>query len=164
MCTCVVTTFLFLLFAMAMSSATSISSLPELNTTTVSLQLARINLLKARNWIQSSIQLRGLDIESSNDVVSMAFRDCDKLYDESESRLSQLVSTEISYTADDALTWLSGILANHRTCLDGLAEKGLVEGPQLVQYLVHSWNLKATLGEALALYAKKKGTNKGKSE
>ncbi|PON47275.1 Pectinesterase inhibitor domain containing protein [Parasponia andersonii] len=140
---------------MAMA-ATSISSLPELSTTIATLQLARINLLKASNWThESSTQLPGF-------VASLAFRDCDKLYDESETRLSRLVSAEITYTADDALTWLSGVLANHRTCLEGLAEKGLVEGPQLAQYFVHSQKLKASLGEALASYSNKKETSKGK--
>lgn len=70
------------------------------------------------------------------------------LYDESEPRLTRLLSTE-NYTSDDARTWLSGVLANHRNCLDGLSEKGFVE-PHLA-----SNNLTTLLGQALALYEKR---------
>lgn len=158
MSTCVVTTFLLLL-----AMANSMSCLPELNTTltttTITVQHAQAKLLQAKNWVQySSMDLHGLDRESSNNV-GFALRDCNKLYDESEPRLSRLVSGATSrYTADDALTWLSAVLANHRSCLEGLAEKGFVEAQS---HLV-AQNLTTSLGEALALYSKMKSTSKEK--
>ncbi|GMN30737.1 hypothetical protein TIFTF001_044512 [Ficus carica] len=139
--------------------ANSISCLPNLNTSTsstIALQLAQTKLVQAKNWVQS---LHGLDLDSSNNVDS-ALRDCNKLYDESEPRLARLMSGEMSYNVDDALTWLSGVLANHGSCLDGLAEKGFVEARS---HLV-AQNLTISLGESLALYGKLKGTRNEKSK
>lgn len=124
--------------------ATSVSCLPELNPL---LRVTRTMVLQARNRVDASLQLQGLDSTSSTDSspIGLALRDCVNLYDESEPRLTRLLSGE-NYTSDDARTWLSGVLANHRTCLDGLGEKGFLE-----PYLAAT-NLTSLLGQVLALY------------
>lgn len=118
-------------------------------------------VLQARNWVQASFALQGLDNSSTDSTsIGVALRDCAMLYDKSEPRLTRLLSDE-NYTRDDARTWLSGVLANHRTCLDGLGEKGFAK-PH-----VASTNLTTLLGQALALYGKrmnKKGFKSKNSE
>ncbi|KAF3440008.1 hypothetical protein FNV43_RR18286 [Rhamnella rubrinervis] len=123
--------------------ATSISCLSELNPL---LLVARTMLLQSTNWIHTTLGLLGLDSSSTNSSsIGVALTDCAMLFDESEPRLTRLLSGE-NDTGDDARTWLSGVLANHRTCLDGLGEKGFVE-PHLA-----SINLTTLVGQALALY------------
>ncbi|KAK6240011.1 hypothetical protein QUC31_005480 [Theobroma cacao] len=53
-------------------------------------------------------------------------------------------------TLDDARTWLSGVPANHRTCLEGLGERGVV----IQDHAEAHQNLTTLLSEALALYGK----------
>ncbi|KAE8701032.1 putative pectinesterase/pectinesterase inhibitor 36 [Hibiscus syriacus] len=77
----------------------------------------------------------------------MALNECIKLYDESESRLSLLLSSP-GFTVDDARTWLSVLLANHQTCLEGSAKKAI-----MMQGHAHAHNLTNMLRQALALYA-----------
>ncbi|GKV12901.1 hypothetical protein SLEP1_g23986 [Rubroshorea leprosula] len=115
-------------------------------------------VLHASNWVhQASLTLHGLDsghtLKSGN---SLALSDCAKLYNESEYRLSFLLSGE-GYNINDTRTWLSAVLTNHRTCLDGLNEKGFVKANNAVSH-----NLTVFLSEALALYRKGKGTKQGK--
>ncbi|XVF22736.1 hypothetical protein REPUB_Repub12eG0196400 [Reevesia pubescens] len=80
-------------------------------------------VVQSRNWAKAFVTLHGLD--HILNYHGMSLRDCVKLYDDSESRLSFLLSRQ-GYTLDDARTWLSGVLENHRTCLEGLDEKGFV--------------------------------------
>uniref|UniRef100_A0A2N9IJ67 Pectinesterase n=1 Tax=Fagus sylvatica TaxID=28930 RepID=A0A2N9IJ67_FAGSY len=136
-------TTLLLLLAMA----TTISCLQELEM----VQRAHSQVLQARNWVQAFVALHGYDWNH----VGMSLSDCAKLYNESESRLARLLSDE-NYTHDDAHTWLSGVLANHRSCVDGLGEKGFVEAHEVGK------NLTSLLSEALALYGKSMGKGKGK--
>lgn len=115
-------------------------------------QSAQTQVLQARNWVQASLILHG----SNHDwKVHASLGDCDKLYDESKYWLARLLSGE-SYTRDDALAWLSGVLANHRSCLDGLGEKGYVEAHVMAK------NLTKILSEALALYGKGVTKRRGK--
>ena len=136
-------TTLLLLLAMA----TTISCLQELDM----VQRAHSQVLQARNWVQAFVALHGYDWNH----VGMSLSDCAKLYNESESRLARLLSDD-NYTHDDAHTWLSGVLANHRSCVDGLGEKGFVEAHEVGK------NLTSLLSEALALYGKSMGKGKGK--
>jgi pectinesterase len=123
-------TTLLLLLAMA----TTISCLQELDM----VQRAHSQVLQARNWVQAFVALHGHDWNH----VGMSFSDCAKLYNESESRLARLLSGD-NYTHDDAHTWLSGVLANHRSCVNGLGEKGFVEAHEVGK------NLTSLLSEAL---------------
>ena len=63
-----------------------------------------------------------IDIDSSNNVVWLAVRDCDQLYDEGQTRLSGMVSGESSYNVDDALAWLGGVLADFLKWSDQIGE------------------------------------------
>ncbi|XP_015869594.4 probable pectinesterase/pectinesterase inhibitor 36 [Ziziphus jujuba] len=131
-----------LLFLLAFAT-TSFSSLPHL-------QLLDPLLLISRNMVLQSMSLRRLVHTTETSSIGVALRDCTKLYDESEPRLARLISGE-NYTGDDARTWLSGVLANHRSCLDGLAEKGF--GEAHLHFAAR--NLTTLLGQALALYGKR---------
>ncbi|KAK9742801.1 hypothetical protein RND81_03G198200 [Saponaria officinalis] len=53
------------------------------------------------------------------------------------------------YTREDAIAWLSGALTSHRTCLEGLKEKGMYENDHPL-----SQNLTMVLNHALTLHAK----------
>lgn len=137
MSTCVAATF-FLFLALA----TATSCTQEL----VAVQAARAALLQAKNWAQASIAPTRLNQELKYHHGE-ALSECDRLYEESEYRLSRLLAGE-NYTVDDARIWLSSALACHRTCLDGLEEKGFA------QTHAASQNLTLLLGEALKLYAR----------
>ncbi|XP_004308463.1 PREDICTED: probable pectinesterase/pectinesterase inhibitor 36 [Fragaria vesca subsp. vesca] len=94
--------------------------------------------------------------ESDPPGCDVALMDCERLYDESVPRLTELISGEGNYTGEDAWTWLSGVLANHRSCWAGLEEKGVVKNTSAAQqYRAVAQNLTVVLGEALALYGKK---------
>ena len=93
--------------------------------------------------------------ESDSSGLDVARMDCERLYDESVPRLTELISGEGNYTGEDARTWLSGVLANHRSCWDSLEEKGVVKNTSgAQQYRAVAQNLTVVLGEALALYGK----------
>lgn len=115
--------------------------------------MARDEVLEAGKWAKSTHMMSrgsdGHDLESRG----VALRDCARLYDESEIRLSRLLVSGDNYTADDARTWLSGVMASHRTCLDGLVEMDLVQ-----ENLRPAKNLTSLLAQALALYNRKKST------
>ncbi|RDX68757.1 putative pectinesterase/pectinesterase inhibitor 36, partial [Mucuna pruriens] len=134
------TTTLLLLLAMA----TTTLCLQEMEV----LQMAQIHVSKAKSWVGSLHDLESLSL--SDQPSAIALRDCAKLYGESESRLSHMMSQE-SYTKEDALTWVSALMTNHRTCLDGLQEKGYVKAQVLDR------NLTMLLKQALVLYSKNKG-------
>ncbi|XP_027335390.1 probable pectinesterase/pectinesterase inhibitor 36 [Abrus precatorius] len=123
------------------------------------LQMAQIRISEAKSWVSNnSVRLHGfgsLSLDQTSNSVPL--RDCAKLYEESESRLSHMMSEESSYTKEDALTWVSAVMTNHRACLDGLQEKGYVEADHVLDR-----NLTMLLGEALVLYSKSKG--KGPAE
>lgn len=149
-------TALILLFAM---STTTTFCLQEIEI----LQMAQTHVSQAKTWVGNSIRLHGLgslslslDHQTSDDVV--ALRNCAKLYEESESRLSHMVYGKSSYTKEDALSWVSAVMTNHRTCLDGLNEKGHVQA----HHILGTRNLTMLLGQALALYSKNKSKDKGK--
>ncbi|GMH17228.1 hypothetical protein Nepgr_019069 [Nepenthes gracilis] len=120
--TCATTSFLLLLLAMA----STISSKQDLTI----LESARAMVLQAQSWAQQS-----------------SLSDCAKLYEEAEPRLTRLINVAVSYSHDDALTWLSATLTNHRTCLDSLnlTKSGFLEAQNLTMLLI----------EALAFYAHK---------
>ncbi|KAK8570473.1 hypothetical protein V6N13_003150 [Hibiscus sabdariffa] len=126
-----------------MASATSSSQ--ELIVEAV--QMARTMVVQSRNLAKASMSLYGLHHDHTLNYHGMGLTDCLKLYDESESRLSLLLSSQV-YTVHDARTWLSGVLANHRTCLEGMADKGFV-----IQGHAHAQNLTNLISEVLALYA-----------
>ncbi|XP_061999263.1 probable pectinesterase/pectinesterase inhibitor 36 [Rosa rugosa] len=145
-----VTSFLLLL-AMAIASCTSCLRDPN------PVQLALNGVLQATNVVRTSMDLvHGLTSSESDsaghDVVLM---DCERLYDESVPRLTELISGEGNYTREDARTWLSGVLANHRSCWDGLEEKGFLKNTSGAHhYRAVTQNLTMVLDEALALYGK----------
>lgn len=136
-------TFWFCLLAIA----TTTSCYQEMEV----LQMAKNKVSQAMNWVEYSVRL-----DSLLDETTVALRDCAKLYGESESRISHMMSDKDAYTKEDAITWLSAVMTNHRTCLDGLEEKGYVEAQGFGK------NLSMLLGEALVLFAKNKGKVIGK--
>ncbi|CAI9103659.1 OLC1v1002183C2 [Oldenlandia corymbosa var. corymbosa] len=95
-----------------------------------SVQTARDGILEAINWAQGmTTKFYSEDddgITSSNELINIvAIGDCLKLYEDSEHLLSRLVSSSVNFSRDDAVTWLSAAMASHRSCLDGLEDKGL---------------------------------------
>lgn len=151
MSTSVVITTFFLLLAMAASTFCRQQPNP--------IQVALERVLQNTNWVQSSIKLHELGSDDISNDGDVALRDCAQLYDESAARLMVLLSNNESYSGDDARTWLSGVLANQRTCLDGLDEKGFNKTDE---HRVVAENLTMVLGEALAFYGK--GMHKGRSK
>ncbi|XAR63189.1 Pectinesterase, partial [Bertholletia excelsa] len=114
--------------------------------------LARAEIANAANWAQSSLSIfEQLRQDSNSRATSVALSDCVKLYGETELLLERLVSGDGGsvYSPEDAMVWLSGAMASHRTCLDGMEEKGLVFESGVAQ------NLTALLGRALALYGRR---------
>lgn len=95
----------------------------------------------------------------SNDHIGMALSDCAKLYDESEPRLLWLLFDE-NFTDHKVETWLSSILGNHKSCLDGLEEKN---NSNFVEAHMVALNLITLLDQALVLYRNKGINNKGNS-
>ncbi|XP_061363157.1 probable pectinesterase/pectinesterase inhibitor 36 [Gastrolobium bilobum] len=121
------------------------------------LQMVQTQVSHAKNWVGNSVSLLGLADQSLSlsDQTSVALSDCAKLYEECESRLAHMMSNKSTYTKEDALTWVSAVMTNHKTCLDGLQEKGYVESHVLGR------NLTMLLGKALVLYSNNKGKGKG---
>ncbi|OMP00612.1 Pectinesterase, catalytic [Corchorus olitorius] len=109
-------------------------------------QMARTMVLQSRNSAKASVTLQGLEHSTLNYHGMGHLSDCVKLYDDSEYRLSLLLYNEGGYTIDDARTWLSGVMTNHRTCLEGLGENGFG-----IQDYAEAQNLTALLSQALAL-------------
>ncbi|KAI5391588.1 probable pectinesterase/pectinesterase inhibitor 36 [Lathyrus oleraceus] len=146
-------TVLFLLFVM---STTSSFCLQEMEI----LQMAKTQVSQAMDWVDKSMKLHGLESMSSlslNQTSGLALRDCAKLYEESEFRLRDMMFEKRGYSKDDALIWVSALMTNHRTCLDGLKEKGYVQGDHVL-----GRNLTTLLGQMLVLYSNNKV--KGKEE
>ncbi|CAJ1949758.1 unnamed protein product [Sphenostylis stenocarpa] len=149
------TTTLFLLLAMAATTTTTLC-LREKGV----LQMAQNHVSQAKNWVANSLRLNGfgsqsLSLSDQTSAVHVALRDCAKLYEESEFRLSHMMSQNSRYTKEDALTWISAVMTNHRTCLDGLQEKGYVQAQVLDR------NLTMSLKQALVLYSRNKDIAKG---
>ncbi|OMO78562.1 Pectinesterase inhibitor [Corchorus capsularis] len=119
-------------------------------------QMARAMVLQSRNSAKASVTLQGLDHGTLNYHGMGHLSDCVKLYDDSEYRLSLLLYNEGGYTIDDARTWLSGVMANHRTCLEGLGEHRFG-----IQDYSQAQNLTSLLSQALALCGKDVGTKQG---
>ncbi|KAG5538601.1 hypothetical protein RHGRI_019241 [Rhododendron griersonianum] len=118
-------------------------------------QMARAGVQNAMDWARAYSSPLGSGQDLNNFYVGVALGDCVKLYEDTEPRLERLVSGDQEYcTRDDAVTWLSGAVASHRSCLDGLEEKGSLfasnGGGEVAR------NLTVLLGEALAFY----GSNK----
>ncbi|KAJ8748967.1 hypothetical protein K2173_013405 [Erythroxylum novogranatense] len=133
----------FLLLATAVTAF----SLEERET----LHIAQTKISQARDSFQAMLELR--ENKQDLDYMGMAFSSCAKLYGESESKVEQLLANE-NHKHDDAQTWLSGVLANHRTCLDGLVEKGL-------DVHADAQNLTSLISEALAFYGKTNDIRRG---
>lgn len=123
-------------------------------------QMARAAVVEAGNWARGESYIarpHELDQGLTSRYARQALSDCATLYGESEFRLGKLMAGGANHTLDDARAWLSGVWANHGTCLDGLAEKGLVGLHKVAR------NLSMLLNEALDLYAKRRRTiKKGK--
>lgn len=109
---------------------------------------------QARAWVESLAGSGGLNQDLNH--VRLPLSDCVKLYSESEFRVAQMVAgDERNYTDDDARTWLSGVLENHRTCFDGLSEKGLDGDHEVAR------NLTVLLGKSLAFYSRGRSIRRG---
>ncbi|KEH29120.1 putative pectinesterase [Medicago truncatula] len=139
-------TILFLFFAM---STTTSFCLQEMEV----LQMAKTQVSQAINWVDNSMKLHGLESMSIslNQTSVLALRDCAKLYEESEFMLNNMMVEKSSYTKEDAIIWVSAMMTNHKTCLDGLEEKGYVQANQVLDR-----NLTSLLGQTLVLYSNNK--------
>ncbi|KAL5073237.1 hypothetical protein RYX36_012221 [Vicia faba] len=142
-------TVLFLFFVLSITTSFCLQEMEIL-------QMAKSQVSQAMNWVDNSMKLHGLEslsMSSLNETSALALRDCAKLYEESEFRLSHMMfeKSKSGYTKDDALIWVSALMTNHRTCLDGLKEKGYVQDNQIL-----GTNLTSLLGQILVLYSKNK--------
>ncbi|KAL5792606.1 hypothetical protein ACOSP7_001200 [Xanthoceras sorbifolium] len=120
-------------------------------------QAARAAVLQARNWARAYSIGPNDDLNYIHDgdhAHREALRECAGLYEVSESRLAELLVGGENYTVDDARAWLSGVLAYHSACLDGLEETGFDKSHAGAQ------NLSVLVGEALSLYAKHRGSRR----
>ncbi|XP_027108910.1 pectinesterase-like [Coffea arabica] len=118
--------FLFIVFAVP----SYISCEQELE----AVRAARFGILQAVNWAQSLRRYHD-HLDHGSRFGDIAIADCLKLYEESEPLLAWLELSSKNYSQADAVTWLSAALASHRSCLDGLEEKGLSFDRQAAQNL-----------------------------
>lgn len=118
------TTFLVLVLAIVVAN--------DVNVTSNHNEVVRV--LSAMKWVKGRINKAAEEyqtssiINDSSNFVSIS-DECVKLYEDSESRLARLLASggheKYYYSHHDVVTWLSAALASHRSCLDGLEEKGL---------------------------------------
>lgn len=157
-----------LLLFLIVTTITTTTTIATYNEATI-LQMARTRVLKAKTRARSHQSgltgsiLSSLSSSSNKNVsgvgVNVALRDCVKLYEDSERRLRHMVMNKSNYNKEDAMTWVSAVMTNHRTCLDGLEQKGYVVEEAHEDF---GKNLTFLLKEALQLYAnKKKDKRKG---
>lgn len=110
--------------------------------------MARTIVMEARDSVRGSVtgtgELKRRRFERRN-FVEPALGDCTRLYEEADARLAELLFGG-NYTAEDARTWISAAVANHRSCTDGLEEVGAAADRKN--------NLTALLAGALRLYEK----------
>ncbi|KAM7472097.1 hypothetical protein LguiA_010280 [Lonicera macranthoides] len=119
-------------------------------------QMARAGLLHAMDWAQFSLRLHGSDPDGPGSK-GVVMSDCVRLYKDAEPRLAWLVSGK-GYSVDDAVTWLSAAATSHRSCVDGLEEKGLVFEAKEAK------NLSLVIKEALAFYGHNRNITRGRGK
>ncbi|XP_010469150.1 PREDICTED: probable pectinesterase/pectinesterase inhibitor 36 [Camelina sativa] len=141
-----VTKLITIMFFLAIAVLVTASNIAELDV----LEMARTAVVEARTRFGSMAVVES-EVATSGHYY-LALSECEKLYDEGEARLSKLVVAHENFTVEDIRTWLSGVLANHNTCLDGLVQER--QGHD--KPLVHS-NVTFVLREALAFYKKSRG-------
>lgn len=141
------TDFFTILFFLVTAAVISASNTAELSV----LETAQAAVAEARTRFGSVATVEATKKVASR-FYSLGLSDCEKLYDESEARLSTLVVAHENFTVEDVRTWLSGVLANHHTCLDGLDESRQGHDETLVHRKVTF-----VLREALAFYKKSRG-------
>ncbi|XP_019100987.1 PREDICTED: probable pectinesterase/pectinesterase inhibitor 36 [Camelina sativa] len=141
-----VTKLITIMFFLAIAVLVTASSTAELDV----LEMARTAVVEARTRFASMAVVESEVATSGHYYLGLS--ECEKLYDESEARLSKLVEAHENFTVEDIRTWLSGVLANHNTCLDGLVQER--QGHDMP--LVHR-NVTFVLHEALAFYKKSRG-------
>ncbi|CAI0383286.1 unnamed protein product [Linum tenue] len=126
-----------LMFVTAIAAAAAVTA-PASHSQGDALEAVRHQIGSARNWVEQAKTAALAE-------VAGALGDCGKLYGEAEWMLEPLLGRgNISYSRDDAITWLSAALANHRSCVDGLAESGLT---------ITAPDLTSSFAKALASYA-----------
>ncbi|XP_058764298.1 probable pectinesterase/pectinesterase inhibitor 36 [Vicia villosa] len=149
-------TVLFLFFVMFITTSFCFQEMEIL-------QMAKTQVSQAMNWVDNSMKLHGLEsvsmVSSLNQTSGLALRDCAKLYEESEFRLRDMMVGKRGHSKDDALIWVSALMTNHRTCLDGLKEKGYVGDNHVL-----GRNLTSLLGQMLVLYSNNKVKGKEQSQ
>ncbi|CAB82677.1 pectinesterase-like protein [Arabidopsis thaliana] len=138
-----VTDLITIMFFLAIAAVITASNTAELDV----LEMARTAVVEAKTSF-GSMAVTEATSEVAGSYYKLGLSECEKLYDESEARLSKLVVDHENFTVEDVRTWLSGVLANHHTCLDGLIQQRQGHKP-----LVHS-NVTFVLHEALAFYKK----------
>ncbi|KAI5647390.1 hypothetical protein M9H77_33395 [Catharanthus roseus] len=123
------TSFFFIFFIHFFLLVNSISCKqirPELDP----IRLARSGLLHAMKWADQGLkEMKRVDQEEGLDghdyVGKMVLGDCLKVYGDCEPKVEKLVFGK-DYSYDDEVAWINGVMANHRSCLDGLEEMGMV--------------------------------------
>ncbi|EOA25868.1 hypothetical protein CARUB_v10019247mg [Capsella rubella] len=142
-----VTKLITIMFFLAFAVLVTTSNTAELDV----LKMAQTAVVEARTSFGSIAVVEATSEVATSRYHNLVLSECEKLYGEGEARLSKLVVAHENFTVEDVRTWLSGVLANHHTCLDGLAQERQGHKP-----LVHS-NVTLVLREALAFYKKSRG-------
>lgn len=149
-----VTDLITIMFYVAIAAVVTASNTAELDV----LEMARTAVVEARTSFGSLAVVEATSEVATSGYYNFGLSECEKLYDESEARLSKLVVAHENFTVEDVTTWLSGVLTNHHTCLDGLVQQRQGHKP-----FVHS-NITFVLREALAFYKKSRGHHMKKSK
>lgn len=118
-------------------------------------------VLEAIDWVRLSMSFHESNHNESgyNSRLHLrALSDCARLYQDTQPRLAKLVFG-MDYSRDDAVAWLSAAASSHRSCLDGLQEKGLAVKINLEGAYN---NLTLLIEDALTFYGNRSTKSRGK--
>ncbi|KAM3322966.1 pectinesterase [Capsicum chacoense] len=155
------TTFLLLLLAIVANNNVVTSNQDFINNDVV--ERTRYGVLRAIKWakgLNGRLNKAAVDQNGWMNNFARSSDECVRLYEDTEPRLARLVVSggDKYYNNDDAITWLSAALANHRSCLDGLEEEGL--GTYKSE---EAQNLTMLIKDALFHYGQLRGNGRAKT-
>lgn len=129
------------------------------------IHLAKLGILHASNLVNQALRETATtkhdhkshpnSSRSLSSFKEVALTDCLKLYENSESLLTSILSSNASFTLEDASAWLSSAWTSHHSCLDGLKQNQVTAAlDELIFPGAHHRNLTFLLQDALASLSK----------
>lgn len=119
------------------------------------IHLAKLGILHASNFVNQALRETTTKHDPNSSFKEVALTDCLKLYENSESLLTSILSSNASFTLEDASAWLSSAWTSHRTCLDGLKQNQATAALDESMFPgAHRRNLTFLLQDALASLSK----------